>query len=100
MSDISAFIEQHQLNAMRMQGRCVGAGREQHIEVFNPYSGQRIGTVPKATLEEVRQAYEWAHAYRPKLTRHERANILNRCAALVRERIDEIARLITAEAGL
>ena len=100
MSDISAFIEQHQLNAMRMQGRCVGAGREQRIEVFNPYSGQRIGTVPKATLEEVRQAYEWAHAYRPKLTRHERANILNRCAALVRERIDEIARLITAEAGL
>jgi putative phosphonoacetaldehyde dehydrogenase len=100
MSDISAFIEQHQLNAMRMQGRCVGAGREQHIEVFNPYSGQRIGTVPKATLEEVRQAYEWAHAYRPKLTRHERANILNLCAALVRERIDEIARLITAEAGL
>ena len=100
MSDISAFIEQNQLNAMRLQGRRVGAGRQQHIEVFNPYTEQRIGTVPKATLEEVRQAYEWAHAYRPKLTRHERANILNRCAALVRERVEEIARLITAEAGL
>jgi putative phosphonoacetaldehyde dehydrogenase len=68
--------------------------------VLNPYSGQRIGTVPKATLEEIRQAYEWAHAYRPTLTRYERAGILNRCAALVRERVDDIARLITAESGL
>ena len=100
MSDITSFIKQHRLDAMRLMGQCVGAGRERHIEVLNPYSGQRIGTVPKATLEEIRQAYEWAHAYRPTLTRYERAGILNRCAALVRERVDDIARLITAESGL
>jgi putative phosphonoacetaldehyde dehydrogenase len=100
MSDITSLIKQHRLDAMRLMGQCVGAGRERHIEVLNPYSGQRIGTVPKATLEEIRQAYEWAHAYRPALTRYERAGILNRCAALVRERVDDIARLITAESGL
>ena len=100
MSDITSFIKQHRLDAMRLMGQCVGAGRERHIEVLNPYSGQRIGTVPKATLEEIRQAYEWAHAYRPTLTRYERAGILNRCAALARERVDDIARLITAESGL
>ncbi len=100
MSDITSFIKQHRLDAMRLMGQCVGTGRERHIEVLNPYSGQRIGTVPKATLEEIRQAYEWAHAYRPTLTRYERAGILNRCAALVRERVDDIARLITAESGL
>lgn len=94
------FIQQHRLDAMRILGQCIGAGRQPSIDVFNPFSGERIGSVPKATLDEVRQAYEWAHAYRPTLTRYERAGILNRCAALVRERVDDIARLITAESGL
>jgi putative phosphonoacetaldehyde dehydrogenase len=56
--------------------------------------------VPKASLDEVRQAFEIAHAYRPRLTRFERAAILNRAAALVRERSATIAALITAESGL
>jgi putative phosphonoacetaldehyde dehydrogenase len=94
------FIQQHRLDAMRILGQCIGAGRQPSIDVFNPFSGERIGSVPKATLDEVRQAYEWAHTYRPTLTRYERAGILNRCAALVRERVDDIARLITAESGL
>jgi putative phosphonoacetaldehyde dehydrogenase len=97
---IEAFIKDQQLDAMRLLGRCVGAGRERRIDVFNPYTEKRIGAVPKATLEEVRQAYEWAHDYKPALTRHERAGILNRCAALVRERLTQVAALITAESGL
>jgi len=56
--------------------------------------------VPKATLEEVRSAYEWANAYKPRLTRFERAAILNRTAALAREHLQDIARLISAESGL
>ena len=94
------FIQQHRLDAMRILGQCTGAGRQPCIDVFNPFSGERIGSVPKATLDEVRQAYDWAQAYRPRLSRYERAGILNRCAALARERVDEIARLITAESGL
>ncbi len=56
--------------------------------------------MPKATLDEVRDAFETAHAFQPQLTRYERAAILNRAAALVRDRLDDIARLITAESGL
>lgn len=96
------FIRDHHLDAMRIAGKQVGAGRagERAIEVFNPFTGERIGCVPKATLEEVRLAFDTAHAFRPKLTRFERAAILNRTAALVRERLREIAQLITAESGL
>jgi putative phosphonoacetaldehyde dehydrogenase len=56
--------------------------------------------VPKATLEEVREAYDVAQAYRSPLTRYDRAAILNQAAALIRERLDEVSRLITAESGL
>src|SRR4051812_44216320 len=87
---------------MRIAGRKVGDGRagDRVIEVFNPFTGKRIGSVPKATLEEVREAFEVAHACQPKLTRYERAAILNKAAAIIRERLDEVAQLITAEAGL
>jgi len=100
MSDIAAFIRDHQLDAMRLAGRKVGAGRDRCIEVFNPYSEELLGTIPKASLEEVRRAYEQAHAYHPTLTRFERAAILNRTAALARDRLQDIAHLISAESGL
>ena len=102
MTPIPDFIRAHSLDRMRIGGRPVGDGRDgdRVIAVFNPYSGERIGSVPKATLEEVREAFERAHACRPNLTRAERAGILQKAAALVRERLDDIAALITAEAGL
>lgn len=100
MPQVEQFIQDHQLDAMRIGGRKVGAGRDRFIEVFNPYTEQRLGTVPKATLEEVREAYAIAHAYKPKLSRFDRAAILNKAAALVRDHLDDIANLISAEAGL
>ena len=84
--------------AMRIGGEKIT--RERVIEVFNPYTRQCIGTVPKATLEDVRQAFVIARAYKPRLTRYERATILNKAAALVRARVGEVANLITAESGL
>src|SRR5258707_13948119 len=74
--------------------------RDEVIEVRNPYDGTLVGTVPKATLEDVRRAFEFARAYRPALTRYERAAILRRAADAVRARTEEIAACITAEAGL
>ncbi len=99
---IDQYIRDHQLNAMRLAGRKVGADRtgERAIQVFNPYTEQLIGTVPKATLEEVRNTFAKAHAYQSTLTRYERAAILNRAAAIIKTRLDEVARLITAESGL
>ena len=49
MTDIQTFIRDHALDTMRIAGRKVGADRERThgtsrvIEVFNPYSGARIG---------------------------------------------------------
>lgn len=101
-SDIAAYIREHHLNAMRLAGQKVGGERsgERVIEVFNPYTEQLIGTVPKATLEEVRDTFAKAHAYKAGLTRYERAAILNRAASIIKTRLDEVASLITAESGL
>ncbi len=85
---------------LRLAGEVVGAGRAAHVEVHNPYTGALVGTVPKATLDEVRRAFDIARGYRATLTRFERANILNQAAAAVRQRTPEIAALITAESGL
>ncbi|MEO7338765.1 MAG: aldehyde dehydrogenase family protein, partial [Caldimonas sp.] len=89
-------------HAMRIAGEKVGGDRggDRSIEVRNPYSGAVVGRVPKATLEEIRQAFAAAQAYRPKLTRFERANVLNKTALLVRERTAQVAALISAESGL
>ncbi|MGB0126923.1 MAG: phosphonoacetaldehyde dehydrogenase [Rhodocyclaceae bacterium] len=85
--------------AMRIGGQKVAPpGRV--IEVANPYTGRIVGTVPKATVKDVRRALEIAHAFRPKLSRYERSRILATAAERVRARGEEISDLITAEAGL
>jgi putative phosphonoacetaldehyde dehydrogenase len=70
------------------------------IDVFNPYDGERVGTAPVASVEQVRRAMDIAHGYRATLSRYERSAILNRAAALLRERTDAASDLITAESGL
>ncbi|WP_120967240.1 MULTISPECIES: phosphonoacetaldehyde dehydrogenase [unclassified Comamonas] len=84
--------------ALRIGGEKVYTQRT--MDVCNPYDGERVGTVAMATLEDVRRAYEIAHAYVPKLSRYERSAILNRAAALLRERTEEASTLITSESGL
>ncbi len=90
------------IEGFRLAGEKVGADRggDRVITVRNPFTGAAVGSVPKAPLAEVQQAFEIARAYQPKLTRFERSNILNRAAVAVRERTAEIAALITAESGL
>ncbi len=90
------------IESLRIAGEKIGADRggDRAIVVDNPFTGQPVGTVPKATLDEVRRAYDIARAYRPALSRFDRANILNKAAAIVRSRTAEIAALITAECGL
>ncbi|QEX21621.1 phosphonoacetaldehyde dehydrogenase [Hypericibacter adhaerens] len=83
---------------MRIGGKLVGSDRV--LEVFNPYTEQVIGTVPKAGLEQIREAYEIAAAYKPKLTRYDRSKILRRAGELLDSRRQAIAELITAESGL
>jgi putative phosphonoacetaldehyde dehydrogenase len=96
----SDFIRDHHLDAMRVAGKRVPAGAGAAIQVFNPHTGEKLGAVPKATVQEVRNAFRIARGFQPRLTRFERANILNQAAATVRRRATEISALITAESGL
>ncbi len=70
------------------------------IEVTNPFTGKVIGTVPKASVEDVQRAFAFAKPYRCKLSRFERANILKTAANILRDRLEEASDLITMESGL
>ena len=80
------------------------AGRKQdstaRLEVFYPYTGAVIGSVPAGTAADVREAFEIAAGYTPKLSRYERQQILFRTAAILAERKQELAPIITAELGI
>jgi putative phosphonoacetaldehyde dehydrogenase len=84
--------------AMRIAGRRVDA--EGVIEVRYPYSDEVIGTVPAGTSAHAREAFDIAAAYRSKLTRYERQQILFRAAELIVERRDELSDVITLELGI
>ena len=84
--------------SMRIGGEKVS--RDRVIEVFNPYTAEVIATVPKATVEDIRRAFSIAKGYKSKLTRYQRAHILDRTAELIRARTDELSDLITAECGI
>jgi putative phosphonoacetaldehyde dehydrogenase len=70
------------------------------LEVLNPHSRTCVGTVPKASVEQVRQAFAAARAYKAKLTRYERASVLQQAATLLRARAAAASDLITSESGL
>jgi acyl-CoA reductase-like NAD-dependent aldehyde dehydrogenase len=69
-------------------------------EVRSPYSGEVVGRVPKAGADETRRATDAAEgAMQEPLPAHKRAEILVRVAATLGRRHDEVARLISDEAG-
>ncbi|MES2958553.1 MAG: phosphonoacetaldehyde dehydrogenase [Pseudomonadota bacterium] len=88
--------------ALRVAGEKIGADRggDRLIRIHNPFTRELVGTVPKATLAEVQQAFDIAKNYKARLSRFERSNILNKAAAAVRARSGEIAALISSESGL
>jgi aldehyde dehydrogenase (NAD+) len=74
--------------------------RDQVIEIRHPYSGALAGTVPKATLDDVKRALRIGREFRSTLTRHDRYKILMKAGAIIAGRRDDLARLITLESGL
>lgn len=84
--------------SMRIAGKLVQT--DDIVEVFNPWDNSVVGTVPAARPEHVREAFRTAKAFKPKLTRYERQQILQKTAELLRDRKEEFARLIVAETGL
>ncbi|MCL4290303.1 MAG: aldehyde dehydrogenase family protein [Thermoleophilia bacterium] len=70
------------------------------LEVRSPYSGEVVATVARSGKEEARRAVDAAaRAMREPLPAWQRADILDRVAALVQERVEELGRTISAEAG-
>lgn len=70
------------------------------IEVRYPFTGEVVGTVPKAGVDEVRAAFAAARAYKPTLTRYQRASVMQKAAELLRGRVAQASDLITRESGL
>ncbi len=70
------------------------------MEVRSPYSGDVVGRVAKGSAEETRRAIDAAErAMQEPLPAHRRAEILVRVAGALGRRHDEVARLISDEAG-
>ena len=69
-------------------------------EVRSPYSGEVVGRVPKAGSDETSRAIDTATAaMQEPLPAHKRAEILVRVAGALGKRHEEVARLISEEAG-
>ncbi len=84
--------------ALRIGGQRISKDRV--IQVMNPFTDEVVGTVPKADVSDVRHAFELAKAYRPRLSRYERSNILMKAAEIVVSQSEHISDLITLESGL
>ena len=84
--------------SMRIAGKKVDA--EKNIDVHYPYTNEVIGTVPAGTAEHAKQALDIAANFKPKLTRYERQQILQKTAEELVRRKDEISDVITYELGI
>ena len=70
------------------------------VDVRSPFSGDVVGRVARAGAHETCQAVDAAEeAMREPLPAHKRAEILVKVAAALGRRHDEVARLISDEAG-
>ena len=87
---------------MKLYSKGAWRGGDESIEVINPFDGQIVDTVPRATAQDVEEAIESAQRGAEdmkSLTGYERFEILSRASALIRQRADEIARTLSLEEG-
>src|SRR5881398_4080215 len=88
--------------ACYVNGQWVQAASGQSLNVDNPATGEIIGTVPKLSAAETRQAIEAANRAFPawsKKTAKERGNILRKWFDLMMANQEDLARLMTTEQG-
>ena len=85
-----------------IDGQWQDAASGKKIEVRNPASGEVIGRVAHADIPDLDRALAAAdkgfQVWR-KVSAHERGAIMRRAAALLKERADDIAALLTQEQG-
>jgi succinate-semialdehyde dehydrogenase/glutarate-semialdehyde dehydrogenase len=87
---------------MLINGERMDAANGATTEVRNPATGEVVDTVPKGDASDTRRAIEaaaGAFASWSKLAPHKRAHLLMQATACVRDNIEEVAQLLTAEQG-
>jgi len=83
-----------------VDGQWVGGGNP--LEVKNKYDGSTVGVLPTARREDLDRAIDAAQRAEDVMAdmpAYKRADILLKAAALLRERSDDLAKTIAAEAG-
>lgn len=83
-----------------IDGKWTDTGRV--IEVTRPFDGSVVDTICEATVEDTEKAIAAAYKAKEvmkKLTASERSEILDNVSALIKRDQEEIAQIITAEAG-
>ena len=74
---------------MRIGGKIV-EGENGNLDVLNPFNGEKVGTIPRASEKQVDQAMEIAKNFQPELTRYKRQQILSKTAELLVSRRETI----------
>lgn len=85
-----------------INGAWCAADSGETIDVTNPATGEKLGTIPKMGEAETRRAIEAAQAALPAWrarTAQERSVIIRRWSELMLEHQDDLAVLMTAEQG-
>ena len=75
---------------------------KEKVEVFNPFNEEVIGSIPSSKekeLDEALQSAKNAMENWKKTSPWERSKIIKKTADLIRERVDEIANVMTLETG-
>ncbi len=85
---------------MCIAGALVDGDTGKSVEVHNPFTNEVVGTVPRASRKQVADAFAAAAAYRPRLSRYQRQQILLQAAQSLATEKDRFSDLITAECGL
>ncbi len=89
-------------NQAYANGQWIDGDTGDATEVFNPATGDRVGSVPKLSAVQTREVITQADsAYRSwkKLTAKERCGLLRKWFDLITAHTDDIAKIMTAEQG-
>jgi acyl-CoA reductase-like NAD-dependent aldehyde dehydrogenase len=96
----------HQSNLMRgmmlIGGELTPSESGQWLESINPANEEKLGDVPQGSVEDVNRAVEAAEAAHPAwaaMEPKERAKLMKKLAAKLRERADEILRIEVVDTG-
>ena len=87
---------------LHIAGEWRGARSGETLPIMNPATGEEIGRVPKvakADMDEALEAADRGFKEWRKVSAFDRAKIMRKAGNLIRERADDIARIMTMEQG-